>query len=133
MFGASTGDVDWGRLLVAIRDRPAKITFGISRYFGVTVDHLAGSALRSSSDIVLLSRDVGEGPSSDSCSAANTILYSITSSARARKHPLVSHPRNDAMRLIKFEPGTVFGEKPQRRYSQGPLRRIAKVTTPMVR
>ena len=72
-------------------------------------------------------------PSSDSCSAANTILYSITSSARARKHPLVSHPRNDAMRLIKFEPGTVFGEKSQRRYSQGPLRRIAKVTTPMVR
>jgi len=37
------------------------------------------------------------------------------------------------MRLIKFEPGTVFGEKSQRRYSQGPLRRIAKVTTPMVR
>jgi hypothetical protein len=31
------------------------------------------------------------------------------------------------MRLIKFEPGTVFGEKAQRRYSQGPLRRIAKV------
>ena len=84
-----------------------------------------------------LKPDIASSPktctSSDSCSAANTILYSITSSARARKHPLVSHPRNDAMRLIKFEPGTVFGEKPQRRYSQGPLRRIAQVTTPMVR
>ncbi|KJC56397.1 hypothetical protein UP10_34505 [Bradyrhizobium sp. LTSPM299] len=60
-------------------------------------------------------------------------LYSITSSARARKHPLVSHPRNDAMRLIKFESGTVFGEKSQRRYLQGPLRRIAKVTPPMMK
>jgi hypothetical protein len=49
------------------------------------------------------------------------------------KAPLVSHPRNDAMRLIKFEPGTVFGDKPRRRYPQGPLRRMAKVTTPMVR
>ena len=72
-------------------------------------------------------------PSSDSCSAANTILYSITSSARARKHPSCRIREMMRCGLIKFEPGTVFGEKSQRRYSQGPLRRIAKVTTPMVR
>jgi hypothetical protein len=103
---------------------------GQSRRFG---DVRASSALALNADIHHKTRHVSKVPSSDSCSAANTILYSITSSARARKHPLVSHPRNDAMRLIKFEPGTVFGEKSQRRYSQGPLRRIAKVTTPMVR